>query len=63
MSETTPVDTTNKFFVGVKGGHITVMYPVSTLLRADALNLAAYLVTLVGDDDLWERTLAAVQGS
>ena len=64
MSDTTDIDTTNKYFVGGMGDHLTVMIPPrGQITKADALNLAAYLVTLACDDDLWQRTLAAVKNS
>jgi len=58
------IDTANKFMVGVRGDHIVVLNPPrEPITNADALNLAAYIVSCVGDDELWESTLAAVQNA
>lgn len=56
------VDTTNKFLVGAQGNVLVFMKPVpQRISNEDALLLAAYLVSMVGDDDLWNETLKAVQ--
>lgn len=58
------IDTTNKFLAGVRGDRVVFLRPVPQhLTRADALLLAAYLVSLVGDDDEWQRVLTAVQNT
>lgn len=45
------IDTTNKFMVGVRVDKIIIMMPPRReLSKADALNLAAWLVTLADDE-------------
>ena len=62
MSE--PIDTMNKFLVASRGKEICIMRPpLSYISEDDALNLAAYLVSIVGDDDRWEEVLKAVQNT
>lgn len=44
------IDTSNKFFVGVMGDNIQMMKPVpQSITKADALNLAAWIVALADD--------------
>ena len=57
------IDITNKWLIGSGGGDIVVMLPTRKLSKQDALVFAAYLVSMVGDDDEWQRTLAAVQSA
>lgn len=53
-------DTTNRFAVGLRGEHVTVMLPLPPMLTtAEALNLAAYLVA-TADDGSFEGLLEAV---
>jgi len=61
----TEIDTINKFLVAGTANHNSVfLRPVpQQLSEQDALLLAAYLVSLVGDHAQWEATLAAVQGA
>lgn len=66
MTDDTPgtIDTTNKFLVGAHGDSLVFLRPVpQRLSHQDALLLAAYLVSMVGDDELWLRTLQAVQNT
>lgn len=64
-----PIETFNKFLVAggtsPNGQHqLLFLRPLpATLSDQDALLLAAYLVSMVGDDDLWARTLEAVQNA
>lgn len=59
-----PIDTMNKFFVGAMPGQICFVRAIPLRLsHADALLLAAYLVTLVGDDEQWAKVLDAVQNT
>lgn len=58
----TEIDTFNKFFVGAHGDSLVFLKPIPTRLsHDDALLLAAFLVSMVGDDEQWERVLKAVQ--
>jgi hypothetical protein len=42
-----PVDTSNKFLVGVQGGSIRILKPITGAIpKADAINLAANIVAL-----------------
>jgi hypothetical protein len=62
-TETTP---RNKFAVGLQGESIMVMFPVpQRLSKADALNLAAWIVVLAaeGDEEEWEQMLETVRNS
>lgn len=55
------MDTENKFMVGVQGDFIRVLKPVPPMLtKAQALNLAAYLVALANDDGSFDAVLVAV---
>lgn len=60
-----PIDATNKFFVAANTqSEINILLvPIGWMPKQDALLLAAYLVSMVGDDELWERTLKAVQST
>ena len=49
MSE---IDPSNKFLVGLQGNELVVMKPWHRLSQEDALNLAAYLVTLCVDKSI-----------
>jgi hypothetical protein len=40
------IDTTNKFVVCVKRDHVAILNPPTFMTKEEALNLAAYLVTL-----------------
>ena len=51
------MDTLNKFGVGVQGEHIIISFPKAVLTKAEALNLAAYLVLLVDDNNEFEQLL------
>ena len=62
--EDTEIDTFNKFLVAGGGDGLVFLKPVPLRLsEADALLLAAYLVTMVGDDEQWGRVLKAVQNT
>lgn len=59
-----PIDTTNKYLVAMRGDDLVFLRRVpQQISQQDALLLAAYLVSMVGDDDLWTRTLDAVQNA
>jgi hypothetical protein len=55
-----PIDTANLFRVGVIGGDLVVLRPFSRLTRAEALNLAAYLVALADTKEEFPALLKAV---
>jgi hypothetical protein len=59
------VNTLNKFAVSVTGhGQVYLMgNPSGILNKEDALNLAAYLVVLVGDDERFAEVLQAVKNT
>lgn len=65
--DTTPaqeatISTFNHFLVGTSGRGITINNPPRLpMSHAEALNLAAYIVALVGDYVLWTRTLEAIE--
>ena len=56
------IDTLNKFLVGTNGNDLVVfLRPLpQRLTHQDALLLAAYLVTMVGDDEQFKKTVQAV---
>ena len=61
------IDGSNRFIVAARGRtpmmEIVVIKPVSVLSRDDALNLAAWLVTLADPDGtLFDAYLGAAQG-
>jgi hypothetical protein len=58
-----PIDTTNLFWVGVKGEAIVVMRPRQHMTKAEALNLAAYLVVLADENDEFPALLEAVKNT
>lgn len=63
-SETTEVDTFNKFLVASNGDGVTFLRPLPQRLSADdALLLAAYIVAIVADEDKWKAILTAVESS
>ncbi len=45
------MDTENKFMVASQGGQIVMLAPVTRMSKADALNLAAWLVVLADERD------------
>lgn len=58
------IDTFNKFLVAAQGDAMVFLRPVpQRLTHQDALLLAAYLVAMVGDDEQWLKTLAAVENT
>ncbi len=58
------IDALNKFMVGGQAGKVVMMMPPrGPMTHDEALTLAAWLVSIVGDDDRWEEILKAVQGS
>lgn len=58
------IDTSNKFMIGMHGDGLVFMRPVPRRMsQQEALLLAAWLVSIVGDDELWARTLKAVQNT
>ncbi len=60
-----PIDTANKFMVGLQGDHLAVLRPpLGLITKADALNLAAYLVMLAEDSPgRFKAVLEAVQNA
>lgn len=58
-----PIDTTNRFLVGVQGEQIAILKLGRSMSKDDALNLAAYLVALADDDGTFPSILAAVQNT
>ena len=58
------IDTTNMHMVGGQAGKVVIRIPARGPMTHDqALTLAAWLVSIVGDDERWEEILKAVQGS
>lgn len=60
MSE---LDASNKFMVGVQGDNVIIMRRFNILTKADALNLAAWLVTLANDNDEFGLMIEKVQNA
>ena len=62
-----PIETLNKFLVGVRGDEIVIMNPPRTLIsKEDALLLAAYLVAMADTSEgheQFERVLEAVEST
>ncbi len=54
------MDTENKFMVASQGGQIVMLAPVTRMSKADALNLAAWLVVLADERDEFPALLDAV---
>lgn len=58
------IETFNKFMVGVQGDQIVLMRPASQFSKADALLLAAHLVSLADPcDEKFHDVLRAVQNT
>lgn len=56
-----PIDTANRFLVGIKGDRIVVMLPpTGPIMKPYALNLAAHLVAMADDNDEFPKILEAV---
>lgn len=60
------IDTCNKFMVGTTIGRerrviLMNVTPGMRITIPDALNLAAYIVALSGESDLFKRTLEAIE--
>jgi len=56
------LETGNYRMVAVRGDRIAVLLAYQELSKAEALNLAAWLVALADDDDEFPELLDAVQG-
>lgn len=56
-------DTANRFIVGVIADDLAIMLWQKRLTKADALNLAAWLVVLADDADEFPAYLAAVKNT
>lgn len=54
-------DTTNNGLVGLQGDMIVFLKPVGKLTKAEALNLAAWMVVLADDEDNFPALLDAVK--
>ena len=65
QTEKPPIDTFNKFLVGVRGDDFVFLQPLmlQRLSKADALLLAAFIVAINDDDEEWQRVLTAVQNT
>lgn len=64
MNKPLPEDISNRCFVSSQGPDILFALPPPRRFSHDeALILAAWLVSMVGDDDRWGQILAAVQGT
>lgn len=50
------IDTSNHQLIGVHGDDVVVMKPKTRMTKAEALVHAAYLVSIVGDDEEWQKT-------
>lgn len=58
------VDTLNRFLVGAIADRIIIMNPPHcTIPKDDALNLAAWIVAMVDDEDRFAEVLAAVKST
>lgn len=57
------IDPTNQFLIAAQGEDLIFMRPPRRMTRAQALVLAAWIVLIVGDDALWQRTVEAVQNT
>ncbi len=57
------IDTSNKWGVSSQRGKLGLLFPqfTASMSNDDALLLAAWLVSMVGDDDRWKEMLEAVQ--
>lgn len=56
------INTANSFLVHERGEGIALMNPpLIPISKEQALNLAAWLVVIVGDDDRFEETKAAIE--
>ncbi|HKM99480.1 MAG TPA: hypothetical protein VJX23_03110 [Candidatus Binataceae bacterium] len=53
----------NVQLVCVQGGDIVIMMPRRRMLREEAINLAAYLVSLACGEDDFIETLSAIEGA
>lgn len=64
MADTTEINTTNRHLVATRAGQIVVLSPpLAPMSTREALVFAAWIVVMVGDDEAWERTLAAVHNT
>ena len=61
------IDTTNvqmvALTIGGSDARIAVQLPKTSMTQTEALVHAAWIVSLVGDDDLWKEALEAVQNT
>lgn len=59
------INTENKWGVSSASGKLGIMFPKFTSAMNDdeALTLAAWLVSMVGDDERWQEILEAVQNT
>lgn len=58
------LETGNKFMIGVQGESLIPMMPLPRKLsKADALNLAAWLVALADEDDQFAALLERVKNT
>ncbi len=58
------VETMNKFLVsGRSDGVVIGVLPRGVIKDEDALNLAAYIISVVADDERWAEVLEAVQNT
>ena len=58
------IDTMNKFMVAVRGEQVLLLRPpLAPMTKADALNLAAWLVAIADDEDTFDAVLAAVKNT
>lgn len=55
------IDTTNRCLVGIQGDDILIMNPQRRLTKEQALVLAAYIVSMIGDEQAWLNVLATVE--
>lgn len=59
-------DTSNRFFVGATGDHISILMPPppqGVITRQEALNLAAWLVAIADIDDEFDDLLQAIRNT
>jgi hypothetical protein len=64
MDEADDVDTFNRFGVGMRGGERMVILRFhAELSKREAVNLAAWLVAVAGEDDEFKRVLQAARNT
>jgi hypothetical protein len=63
MDKPDVIDTTNRCMIASWGDDLIFMRAPGRVSKAQALVIAAYIVSMVGDDEAWQQTLDAVQNT